>query len=172
MAVPQLAARCLPSSHHVLADIELFPPSRHRDSSQPSAVPQPPACQKGAATHLPHLSLGTFAPDTSERPLLWCWASRNCSESIYTNSPTQDLLGGVQILVELAEGLPNIAFHLSVLELLGQRHPVLVVGDAGLEVGGHLTVEMAESLRDVELTCVVEGRERDGFRDLTGIAPR
>lgn len=84
----------------------------------------------------------------------------------------QDLLGCAQSLIELAEGLTDIAFHLSILELLCQRYPVLMVGNAGLEIGGHFAVEMAERLSDVKLTCMVQGREKDRsggcIRDLTG----
>lgn len=41
---------------------------------------------------------------------------------------------------------------------------MLVVGNAGLEAGAHLAVEMAECLSDVKLTCMVEGRERDSSK--------
>lgn len=39
---------------------------------------------------------------------------------------------------------------------------MLVVGDAGLKVGAHLAVEMAQTLRDVQLTCVAQGKENTG----------
>lgn len=93
---------------------------------------------------------------------------RLLSNSICTgDSHTQDLLRGAQSLVELAEGLPDIAFQLSVLEFLCQRDPVLVVGNAGLGAGAHLAVEMAKSLSDVKLTCMAEGRERDSSKGCT-----
>lgn len=76
-----------------------------------------------------------------------------------------DLLRCAQSLVELAEGLPDTAFQLPVLQLLCQRYPVLMVGDAGLETGGHFAVEMAETLSDVKLTCMVQGREKDRSGD-------
>lgn len=81
-----------------------------------------------------------------------------------SNSHRQDLLRCAQSLVELAEGLPNIALQLPVLQLLCQRYPVLVVGNAGLEIGGHFAVEMAERLSDVKLTCMVQGREKGQVR--------
>lgn len=40
-----------------------------------------------------------------------------------------------------------------------------MVGDAGLEIGGHFAVEMAERLSDVKLTCMVQGREKDRSGD-------
>ena len=82
-----------------------------------------------------------------------------------SHSHRQDLLRCAQSLVELTEGLPDIAFQLSVLQLLCQRYPVLMVGNAGLEIGGHFAVEMAERLSDVELTCMVQGREKDRSGD-------
>ena len=82
-----------------------------------------------------------------------------------SNSHRQDLLRCAQSLVELTEGLPDIAFQLSVVQLLCQRYPVLMVGNAGLEIGGHFAVEMAERLSDVELTCMVQGREKDRSGD-------
>lgn len=49
---------------------------------------------------------------------------------------------------------------------------MLMIGDAGLQTGGHFAVETAETLSDVKLTCMAQGREKDRsgdcIRDLTG----
>lgn len=102
------------------------------------------------------------------------WVSRDTTliATEASNTHRQDLLRCAQSLVELAEGLPDIAFQLSVLQLLCQRYPMLMIGNGGLGIGGHFGVEMAETFSDVKLTCMVQGREKDRsgdcVRDLTG----
>lgn len=63
-----------------------------------------------------------------------------------------DSPGRVQVPIELPKGFQQLPLHLPVPELLHQRQPVLVVGDACLGVWGHRAVEMAEGFGDLKLT--------------------